>query len=116
MQALQEHGLERYVRVGTIFAFQGREFEIVIVDLVESPGTDIPLFASDIWGRNGIAARATRSINVGHSRGRSKLIYVANVAYHRQESSGKNHVLLQFINDAVASGWLPSRDLFLYNV
>jgi AAA domain len=112
-QALKEQGLNSYARVGTIFAFQGREFEIVIVDLVESPGTLIPRFTSDIWGRNGIATPATRLINVAHSRARSKLIYVTNVAYHRQETGGKNHVLLNFINDAVASGHLASQDLFL---
>lgn len=111
-QALKEQGLNSYVRVGTIFAFQGREFEIVIVDLVESPGTPIPRFTSDIWGRNGIATPATRLINVAHSRARSKLIDVTNVAYYRQETSGKNHVLLRFINDAVASGHLASQDLF----
>ncbi len=111
-EALQQQGLDHHARVGTIFAFQGREFEIVIVDLVESPGTPIPRFTSDIWGRDDVATPATRLINVAHSRARSKLIYVTNVEYHRRQS-GKNHVLLQFINDAVASGRLASHDLFL---
>lgn len=105
-----DEGLDQHARVGTIFAVQGREFEIVIVDLVESPGTPIPRFASDIWGRDDVPTPATRLINVAHSRARSKLIYVTNVDYHRRYSN-KNHVLLQFINDAVASGRLASRDL-----
>jgi superfamily I DNA and/or RNA helicase len=109
-EALQQQGLDQHARVGTIFAFQGREFEIVIVDLVKSPGTPLPRFASDIWGRDGVPTPATRLINVAHSRARSKLIYVTNVEYH-QRYSNKNHVLLQFINDAVASGRLASRDL-----
>ncbi len=113
-EALQQQKLDQYARVGTIFAFQGREFEIVIVDLVESPGTTIPRFTSDIWGRDDIPTPATRLINVAHSRARSKLIYVANADYHRRQSS-KNHVLLQFINDAVASGRLASNDLLHRN-
>ena len=115
--AVSERGWDRYVRVGTIHAFQGREFLAVILDLVEAPPADkeeapiIPRFTSDVWGYRGIAAPATRLINVAHSRAREKLIYIANVQYHREHSS-EQHVLLKFINDGVASGRIPSHELW----
>jgi hypothetical protein len=59
----------------------------------------------------GIAAPATRLINVAHSRAREKLIYVVNVQYHRDHSS-EQHVLLKFSNDGVASGRIPSHELW----
>ncbi len=114
--AVSERGWDRYVRVGTIHAFQGREFMAVILDLVEAPPADkeeapiIPRFTSDVWGHRGIATPATRLINVAHSRARVKLIYVANVQYHREHSS-EQHVLLKFINDGVASGRIASHEL-----
>ncbi len=115
--AITERGWDRYVRAATIHAFQGREFLAVILDLVESPPADkeefsiIPRFVSDVWGHGGIAAPATRLINVAHSRAREKLIYVVNVQYHRDHSS-KQHVLIKFINDGVASGRIDSHELW----
>jgi hypothetical protein len=111
-----ERGWDRFVRVGTIHAFQGREYIAVVVDFVEAPPADkdeapiIPRFTSDVWGHRGIATPATRLINVAHSRAREKLIYVANVQYHREHSS-EQHVLLKFINDGVASGRIASHEL-----
>src|SRR5260221_14348592 len=90
---VSERGWDRYVRAGTIHAFQGREFLVVVLDLVEAPPADkeesptIPRFVSDVWGYRGIATPATRLINVAHSRARVKLIYLANVPYHHQHSS-----------------------------
>ena len=115
--ALFERGWDRWVRVGTIHAYQGREFEAVIVDFVEAPPEDknekpiIPRFTSDVWGHKGIATQATRLINVAHSRAREKLIYVANVQYHRDHSS-ERHVLMQFINAGIESGRIASRELW----
>ncbi len=114
--AVSERGWDQYVRVGTIHAFQGREFLAVILDLVEAPPADkeeapiIPRFTSDVWGYGGIATPATRLINVAHSRVRVKLIYVANVQYHREHSS-EQHVLMKFVNDGVASGRIASHEL-----
>ena len=115
--AVSERGWDRYVRVGTIHAFQGREFLAIVLDLVEAPPVDkeeapiIPRFTSDVWGYRGIATAATRLINVAHSRAQVKLIYVANVQYHREHSS-EQHVLMKFINDGVASGRLASHELW----
>ena len=114
---VSERGWDRYVRTGTIHAFQGREYLAVILDLVEAPPADkkedpvIPRFTSDVWGHRGIATSATRLINVAHSRARVKLIYVANVQYHREHSS-ERHVLMKFINDGVASGRMASHELW----
>jgi len=114
--AVSERGWDQYVHAGTINAFQGREFQSVILDLVEAPPADkkeapvIPRFLSNIWGYQGIATAATRLINVAHSRARVKLIYVVNVQYHRQHSS-EQHVLMKFINDGVASGRIASHEL-----
>lgn len=105
------------MRVGTIHAFQGREFVAVIVDFVEAPPEDkkeqpiIPRFTSDIWGHKGIATQATRLINVAHSRAREKLIYVVNVQYHRDHSS-EQHVLMQFINAGIQSAYIASHELW----
>jgi len=115
--AVSERKWDRYVRVGTIHLFQGREFLAVILDLVEAPPADkeenliIPRFTSDVWGHRGIATPATRLINVAHSRAKAKLIYVANVEYHREHSS-EQHVLMKFINDGVASGRIASHELW----
>ena len=97
--------------------FQGCEFLAVILDLVEAPPADkednpvIPRFTSDVWGHRGIATPATRLINVAHSRAKAKLIYVANVQYHR-EHSNEQHVLMKFINDGIASGRIASHELW----
>ncbi len=115
--AITERGWDRYVRAGTIHAFQGREFLAVILDLVEAPPADkeefpiIPRFVSDVWGHAGIATLATRLINVAHSRAREKLIYVANVQYHIEHSS-EQHVLIKFLRDGVASGHIASYKLW----
>ncbi len=115
--AVSERGWDRYVRVGTIHAFQGLEFLTVILDLVEAPPANkeedpvIPRFTSDVWGYGGIATPSTRLINVAHSRAKAKLIYVANVQYHREHSS-KQHILLKFINDGIASGRIASHELW----
>jgi superfamily I DNA and/or RNA helicase len=115
--AVFERGWDRFVRVGTIHAFQGREYVAVVVDFVEAPPEDkeekpiIPRFTSDVWGHRGIATSATRLINVAHSRAREKLIYVANVRYHRDHSS-EQHVLMQFINAGIESGRIASHELW----
>jgi hypothetical protein len=114
--ALFERGWDRFVRCGTIHAVQGREYVAVIVDFVEAPPEDkeekpiIPRFTSDVWGHRGIATPATRLINVAHSRAREKLIYVADVQYHRDHSS-ERHVLMQFINAGIESGRIASHEL-----
>ena len=72
--------LEVFVRVGTIHAFQGLEFDALILDTVESPGLKIAPFLRGGWG-----ADAMRLLNVAVSRARHKLLIVANMPYISEE-------------------------------
>lgn len=74
--------LERFLRIGTVHAFQGLERDVIIFDTVESPGVAISRFTSDIWGTD-----AMRLLNVAVTRARHKLLIVANMSSIRQEPS-----------------------------
>lgn len=56
------------------------EFDIVIFDVVESPGLDIALFFRGGWETD-----AMRLLNVVVTRAREKLIIVANMKYIREQ-------------------------------
>ncbi len=69
-----------FTRIGTVHAFQGLEFDALILDLVESPGLPIAPFLKGEWG-----SEAMRLINVAVTRARHKLLIVANLDYLRTE-------------------------------
>lgn len=79
-ERIQGTDLEVYCRVGTVHAYQGLEFDVLIFDLVESPGLAIAPFLRDGWG-----SESMRLMNVGVTRARHKLFIIANVQYIRQQ-------------------------------
>lgn len=70
---IQGTDLEAYVRVGTVHAFQGLEFDGVIFDTMEAPGLAIAPFLRGMWG-----SEAMRLLNVAVTRARHKLIIIAH--------------------------------------
>ncbi len=72
--------LEVYCRVGTVHAYQGLEFDVLIFDIVESPGLVIAPFLREGWG-----SESMRLLNVAVTRARHKLFIVANMQYIRQQ-------------------------------
>lgn len=66
--------------MGTVHAYQGLEFDILIFDLVESPGLVIAPFLRGGWG-----SEAMRLLNVGVTCARHKLFVVANMQYIREQ-------------------------------
>ncbi len=79
-ERIQGTELEAYCRVGTVHAYQGLEFDILIFDVVESPGLAIAPFLRGDWG-----SESMRLLNVGVTRARHKLFIVANMQYIRQQ-------------------------------
>ena len=79
-ERIQGTDLEVYCRVGTVHAYQGLEFDILIFDLVESPGLAIAPFLRGGWG-----SEAMRLLNVAVTRARHKLYIVANMLYIREQ-------------------------------
>ena len=65
--------LEAFVRIGTIHAFQGLEFDGVIFDTTEAPGLAIAPFLRGMWG-----SEAMRLLNVAVTRARHKLVIIAH--------------------------------------
>ena len=112
LQALRKVNLAQHVHVGTINTAQALQFEVVILDTVEAPGLPpIPFTCDVIMDKRGIATEATRRLNVGHTRARHKLIYIANVDYLRryQPKNPKNEpntqrLLMELVN------WIVDRE------
>ncbi len=65
--------LEALVRIGTIHAFQGLEFDGVIFDTTEAPGLAVAPFLRGMWG-----SEAMRLLNVAVTRARHKLVIIAH--------------------------------------
>jgi hypothetical protein len=85
LTALREAGLAQYVHVGTINTAQALQFEVVILDTVEAPGYRPFAFTYDrVLDDQGAATEATRRLNVGHTRARYKLIYLAHLKQLRR--------------------------------
>jgi len=63
-----------------VHAYQGLEFDVLIFDVVESPGLAIAPFLRGDWG-----SESMRLLNVGVTRARHKLFIVANMQYIRQQ-------------------------------
>jgi superfamily I DNA and/or RNA helicase len=80
------------VRPASIHRFQGRESELVILDLVEGPLRKIK------WLNGGFDSDAMRLINVAITRARAKIIFVANLRYLKQKLE-KESILLKILRD-----------------
>jgi len=103
-ERIQGMDLEIYCRIGTVHAFQGLEFNIVICDLVESPGLEIAPFLRGGWGSD-----AMRLLNVAVTRARDKLLIVANMRYIRKEPSWS--MLSQIMTQAAQKQCISSEEL-----
>lgn len=79
-ERIQGTELEAYCRVGTVHAYQGLEFDVLIFDVVESPGLTIAPFLRGGWG-----SESMRLLNVAVTRARHKLFIVANMQYIREQ-------------------------------
>lgn len=79
-ERMQGKDLEIYCRVGTVHAFQGMEFRVVIFDVVEAPDLRIARFLREGWGSD-----AMRLLNVAVTRARDKLLIVANLPHIRKQ-------------------------------
>jgi len=85
LKALREGGLAQYVHVATINTAQALQFEVVVLDTVEAPGYRPFAFTYDrVLDDQGAATEATRRLNVGHTRARYKLIYLAHLEQLRR--------------------------------
>jgi len=107
---LKEAQLDGTAQVGTVHAYQGLEFDVVIYDTVESPPLNlVPDFTAGAWG-----SEAMRLVNVALSRAKHKLIIVANREYLRelQRKSGIEHVLVSVVEEAYQYAHFSSTDLF----
>lgn len=103
-EKLQEEGLDFYVRVGTIHAFQGLEFIGLVFDTTESPQIRISRFTSDEWGTN-----AMRLLNVAITRARHKLLIIANMDYILEEPP--QHLLPRIMELACKKKCVTSEEL-----
>jgi len=103
---LRREGLIRLVHVGTVHTFQSLEFEAMIFDTVEAPKIDLSSFTSDrVWENRGFATRATRLLNVAHTRAKYKLVYVANVRWINKQQHRKDFLLNKLVNWPYERGW-----------
>jgi hypothetical protein len=118
-RALRAARLDEFVHVGTINTAQALEFETVILDTVEAPGLAPFSFTMDrILDERNIATDATRRWNVGHTRARHKLIYIANLDYlHRHQpknptnSPAKQRLLVELADWAAREGSITSLEV-----
>lgn len=101
---LQETDLAPFCRVGTVHAFQGLEFAVLIFDLVESPGLEIAPFLRGGWGSD-----AMRLLNVAVTRALHKLFMVGNMHYVRRQRPSS--LLRQIMELAWQKKHLPARHL-----
>ncbi len=72
------------VRPASIHKFQGKQAELVILDLVEGPIRKIK------WLNGGFNSEAMRLINVAITRTKAKLIIVANLQYLKRKLAAKS--------------------------
>jgi superfamily I DNA and/or RNA helicase len=118
-RALREARLDEFVHVGTINTAQALEFETVILDTVEAPGLAPFSFTMDrILDERNMATDATRRWNVGHTRARHKLIYIANLDHlHRHQpknptnSPAKQRLLVELVDWAGREGSITSLEV-----
>lgn len=86
---------EKFIKVSSIHTTQGRERELIILDLTESTGS----WPSKLFkGSN--SSEAMRLINVAISRARSKLVIIGNLKYIDSKYP-HDSILKNIINDVV---------------
>jgi len=118
-RALRDAKLDEHVHVGTINTAQALQFEAVILDTVEAPGLAPFSFTFDrILDERNMATDATRRWNVGHTRARHKLIYIANLDYlHRYRPKNptndpaKQRLLVELADWAAREGYITSAEV-----
>lgn len=69
----------RKITPSSVHRFQGRESELIILDLVEGPLKEIK------WMGGGFDSEAMRLINVAITRARAKIIFIANLKYLKKK-------------------------------
>jgi hypothetical protein len=115
---INDAGIEKWVRAGTVHKFQGLEFDVVIFDTVESP--TIPSIRPRIdFIAGGKDSEALRLINVAVTRARHKLIVIANEKHIRTARDKESHVLYfpensilrKAVEEARQAGVIHSLDL-----
>ncbi|HPP65015.1 MAG TPA: AAA domain-containing protein [Candidatus Paceibacterota bacterium] len=77
----------------SVHRFQGRESELVILDLVEGPMRQIK------WLGGGFDSDAMRLINVAITRARAKIIFVAHLKYLKEKLQ-EGSILKQILEEA----------------
>ncbi|WP_157181395.1 AAA domain-containing protein [Actinopolymorpha alba] len=95
---LSESGSSQRIEVGTSHKFQGREFDIVIFDLVED-GTNW-IFKAAYDRRNLFAFKGLRVFTVGLTRARRRVYLIANLAAVRRARTGP----LQAVSRRIEAG------------
>jgi hypothetical protein len=87
-EMVKEDGLELSISVGTAHAFQGREFDTVIFDLVDDDGTGWIATGNLREGLSGL-----RVFNVGITRARKRLYLIGNASAVRRAKHGPLHAI-----------------------
>lgn len=109
---IETFDLEREMLAGTVHRFQGLECDVVVFDTVESEGLSPTRLTV-----GGAGTEAQRLTNVAITRGRHKLIIVANMDHlERRLGGGSNgsgavgrHTLLDVVREAGKSNVMDSR-------
>jgi hypothetical protein len=83
-QRLAARRIAGAVECSTIHRFQGRECDVVIIDLVDAA----PMRPGVLLSGSGAAAEGANLLNVSLSRARGKLILVADVGYFEAQAPG----------------------------
>jgi superfamily I DNA and/or RNA helicase len=86
------------VECSTIHRFQGRECDIVIIDLVDAP----PMRPGILLAGGRSQSDACNLLNVSLSRARGKLVIVADVAYFEEHAPGG--IVAAILRDATREG------------
>src|SRR5579884_169280 len=103
-ERMQGKDLDIYCRVGTVHAFQGMEFRVVIFDVVEAPDLRIAPFLREGWGSD-----AMRLLNVAVTRARDKLLIVAHLPHIRKQPASS--MLKQIMLLAAQKRQIPAETL-----
>jgi superfamily I DNA and/or RNA helicase len=97
-QRLAARRIAGAVECSTIHRFQGRECDVVIIDLVDAA----PMRPGVLLSGSGAQAEAASLLNVSISRARGKLIIVADVGYF--ESHAPGGLVTTLLRDASRGG------------
>jgi ribosomal protein S15P/S13E len=119
LKAVRKADLEQYVHVGTINTAQSLQFDVIILDTVEAPGLQPFDFTCDrILDDTNMATEATRRLNVGHTRARYKLIYIAHLDHLRRhqpanpnDEANKRRLLIELVEWTGREGSISSLEV-----